>query len=64
VARGELSVGDALGDKLKDVQNQLTSMGTFWGTDQKFGQPFGAQYKPAQDKIFQLVSMIVSGLDG
>ena len=56
--------GDTLGDKLKDVQNQLTSMGAFWGKDQKFGQPFGAQYQPAQERIFQLVGMIVSGLDG
>jgi uncharacterized protein YukE len=53
-----------LGEKLAEVQSQLTSMGAFWGTDPKFGQPFGQQYKPAQDQILQLVGMIVSGLDG
>jgi uncharacterized protein YukE len=56
--------GSSLGDKLNDVRNQLTSMGNFWGDDPKFGQPFGQQYQPAQQRIFQLVSTIVSGLGG
>lgn len=55
--------GGELEHALQQAKRRLEGLGDFWGND-KLGQKFGSIYKPGQERLLELLSIVSGEVDG